>query len=110
MVAEISAAFDEADALPDVTPNTETELNDLYQSYSQNENNIIEQSANVATKNIRLVDAVAEGLRQSMEQHPTLTLMGQDIAEYGGVFKDPLRKEEFLKYLSLIVSEENTPK
>jgi 2-oxoisovalerate dehydrogenase E1 component len=35
----------------------------------------------------RLVDAIGEGLRQSMEVHPNLILMGQDIAEYGGAFK-----------------------
>lgn len=35
----------------------------------------------------RFVDAIAEGLRQAMEFDPKLVLMGQDIAEYGGVFK-----------------------
>ena len=35
----------------------------------------------------RYVDAIREGLWQGMEQHPNLVLMGQDIAEYGGVFK-----------------------
>jgi 2-oxoisovalerate dehydrogenase E1 component len=35
----------------------------------------------------RFVDAITEGLYQSMEQHDNLVLMGQDIAEYGGAFK-----------------------
>jgi len=35
----------------------------------------------------RFVDAVKEGLHQSMNRHSNLVLMGQDIAEYGGVFK-----------------------
>ena len=35
----------------------------------------------------RFIDAVQQGLRQSMEKHPELVLMGQDIAEYGGAFK-----------------------
>jgi 2-oxoisovalerate dehydrogenase E1 component len=35
----------------------------------------------------RLVDAMSDGLRQSMEKHDNLVLMGQDIADYGGVFK-----------------------
>ena len=34
-----------------------------------------------------MVDAISEGLKQSMERYPNLVLMGQDIAEYGGVFK-----------------------
>ena len=39
------------------------------------------------TSEKRFVDAIAEALRQSMERHPDLVLMGQDIATYGGVFK-----------------------
>ncbi|MDI9341368.1 MAG: dehydrogenase E1 component subunit alpha/beta [Sediminibacterium sp.] len=39
------------------------------------------------TNNLRLIDAISQGLRQAMEKHPGLVLMGQDIAEYGGVFK-----------------------
>jgi 2-oxoisovalerate dehydrogenase E1 component len=35
----------------------------------------------------RLIDSIKEGLQQSMQQHPNLILMGQDIAEYGGAFK-----------------------
>jgi 2-oxoisovalerate dehydrogenase E1 component len=38
-------------------------------------------------KNIRFVDAISEGLQQSMVRHDTLIIMGQDVAEYGGVFK-----------------------
>lgn len=36
---------------------------------------------------IRLIDAIKQGLHQSMQQYPNLVLMGQDIAEYGGAFK-----------------------
>ncbi len=35
----------------------------------------------------RLIDAISEGLDQSMARHSNLVLMGQDIAEYGGAFK-----------------------
>jgi 2-oxoisovalerate dehydrogenase E1 component len=34
-----------------------------------------------------LIDAISEGLKQSMQHHPNLVLMGQDIAEYGGALK-----------------------
>lgn len=34
-----------------------------------------------------MIDAISSGLRQSMQRHPNLILMGQDIAEYGGAFK-----------------------
>ncbi|MEI6947501.1 dehydrogenase E1 component subunit alpha/beta [Paraflavisolibacter sp. H34] len=42
---------------------------------------------NDITRTLRFIDALSEGLRQSMRQHPHLLLMGQDIAEYGGAFK-----------------------
>ncbi len=38
-------------------------------------------------RRLRFVDAISEGLHQAMEKDPRLILMGQDIAEYGGVFK-----------------------
>lgn len=42
---------------------------------------------NKIVNNIRLVDAISDGLKQSMEKHGNLVIMGQDIADYGGVFK-----------------------
>jgi 2-oxoisovalerate dehydrogenase E1 component len=35
----------------------------------------------------RYVDAIGDGLREAMRRRPDVILMGQDIAEYGGVFK-----------------------
>jgi 2-oxoisovalerate dehydrogenase E1 component len=40
-----------------------------------------------ASSEKRLIDAISDGLRESMVKHDDLILMGQDIAEYGGVFK-----------------------
>ncbi|HMC01604.1 MAG TPA: thiamine pyrophosphate-dependent enzyme, partial [Flavobacteriaceae bacterium] len=65
-----------------IVPNLTNELNDIYKPYNYQEvksNNILNE--------IRFVDAVSEGLKRSMEQHQDLVIMGQDIAEYGGVFK-----------------------
>ena len=39
------------------------------------------------TSNSRLLDGIKDALHQSMQKHPNLILMGQDIAEYGGAFK-----------------------
>jgi 2-oxoisovalerate dehydrogenase E1 component len=39
------------------------------------------------TPDLRFIDAIKQALQQSMQQHPNLILMGQDIAEYGGAFK-----------------------
>jgi 2-oxoisovalerate dehydrogenase E1 component len=58
------------------------ELSDVYKSFTYQH---IEK--NKTTENIRLVDAISNGLRQSMERYEDLVIMGQDVAEYGGVFK-----------------------
>jgi 2-oxoisovalerate dehydrogenase E1 component len=36
----------------------------------------------LTSHDLRLIDAISEGLKQSMQHHPNLILMGQDIAEY----------------------------
>ena len=74
----LQIAFDE----PAIVPNLEAELADIYKPFNYK---ATKPTTTQDTK--RLVDAISEGLRQSMEIHPDLVLMGQDIAEYGGVFK-----------------------
>ncbi len=58
------------------------ELNSVYKKFD-----FQEIKANGEKEKIRFVDAISNGLRQSMEKHDNLIIMGQDIAEYGGVFK-----------------------
>ncbi len=65
-----------------ITADLETELNDVYKDF---EPEVVAPSTN--TKKIRLIDAISDGLRQSMEKYNDLVIMGQDVAEYGGVFK-----------------------
>jgi len=74
----LQKAYDEETIIPDLT----TELNDVYKTFNYQEVKEIKVS-----KEIRFIDAISEGLKQSMEQHSDLIIMGQDIAEYGGVFK-----------------------
>jgi 2-oxoisovalerate dehydrogenase E1 component len=49
--------------------------------------NFIETKPSTKTSNIRFIDAVSQGLKQSMSKNENLVIMGQDIAEYGGAFK-----------------------
>lgn len=42
---------------------------------------------NLPSEQLRFVDAISDGLEVSLKKHPNLIIMGQDIAEYGGVFK-----------------------
>lgn len=68
---------------PDIIPDTREEMEDVYAPH----NSIETPPANNKTSQKRMVDAISDGLAQAMEKHPNLVLMGQDIAEYGGVFK-----------------------
>ena len=44
-------------------------------------------SAGKAAADVRYVDAISDALRLVMRRDPATVLMGQDVAEYGGVFK-----------------------
>ena len=79
---EIDHALETANSEPPISPSVENELMDVYKTHDYKH---IEPSTE--TKELRFIDAVSEGLKQAMEKHPELILMGQDIAEYGGVFK-----------------------
>ncbi|NRD23703.1 dehydrogenase [Winogradskyella litoriviva] len=80
--AEIDSALESANAEPNIIPNETTELSDVYKSFDYKE-----ISPNDKVEDLRFVDAISQGLKQSMEKHSDLVIMGQDIAEYGGVFK-----------------------
>lgn len=80
---EIDKALDETFAEPEVIPDTEKELQDVFAPYEQKI--IFPVSGKKSPK--RLIDAVSDGLRQSLQKYDNLVIMGQDIAEYGGVFK-----------------------
>lgn len=62
--------------------NLSKELNDVYQKFDYKE-----VECSIHKKNIRFVDAVSEGLKSAMEKYDNLVITGQDVAEYGGVFK-----------------------
>ena len=80
---EIEKGLELAFAEPKIVPNTEEEYRDLYAPFD----NLPVTTHSSGSKNKRLVDAISDGLRESMQRHPNLVLMGQDIADYGGVFK-----------------------
>ena len=65
-----------------ISADLETELKDVFKGYQQE----IIAPSNKKTS-IRLIDAISKGLRESMERYDNLVIMGQDVAEYGGVFK-----------------------
>lgn len=76
--ADLKSSFEEAA----VELNESKELNEVYKKFNYQE---VKPSNEI--DNIRLVDAISNGLRQSMEKYDALVIMGQDVADYGGVFK-----------------------
>ncbi len=75
---EVAKAFDE----PEPDSGAESELADVYAPFS-----MTSSKAGDEKKEMRFIDALADGMQSGMERHDELILMGQDIADYGGVFK-----------------------
>ena len=82
IIHEINENLDKAGAEPAIVPNLTNELNDVYQDFEYKE-----VKSKGRTEEMRFIDAISSGLKQSMQQHKDLVIMGQDIADYGGVFK-----------------------
>lgn len=74
----LKLAFDEDEIKADL----QTELGDVYKSYEFEKVDPVDQS-----REMRFIDAISDGLEHAMKKHDDLIIMGQDIAEYGGVFK-----------------------
>ncbi|MDC1452612.1 thiamine pyrophosphate-dependent enzyme, partial [Vicingaceae bacterium] len=80
--AEIELGLEKAYAEPSIQVSTETELKDIYADFDYS---LVSPAAEV--KEMRMIDSIADAIDLAMAKHHNLILMGQDIAEYGGVFK-----------------------
>ena len=80
---EIEQGLETAYAEETPTANIADEINDVYAPFTPTETNSNQGKAT----DKRLIDAISDGLRQGMERFPNSIVMGQDVAEYGGVFK-----------------------
>ena len=80
--SEIEENLKISNAEENIVADLETELGDVYQSYDFED---FEPSKE--EEKIRFIDAISQSLRESMQRHDNLVIMGQDIAEYGGAFK-----------------------
>ncbi|GLR18054.1 alpha-ketoacid dehydrogenase subunit alpha/beta [Portibacter lacus] len=78
--SRISKELKEAEEFSE--PTIKNEIEDVYKSSA-----VIEMLPEGASKEIRFIDAISQALDQSMTTFDDLVLMGQDIADYGGVFK-----------------------
>lgn len=79
---EIDLALEKAFAEKEIESEVDRELSDVYAPFD-----FQPKIAGKTRRAMRMVDAIAHAMDQAMEKHENLVLMGQDIAEYGGVFK-----------------------
>ncbi|WP_303318039.1 dehydrogenase E1 component subunit alpha/beta [Flavivirga abyssicola] len=82
IIAEINKDLEIAFAEEAIVSYETNELNDVFQEFDYQ---VIDPENKL--EEMRFIDAISNGLKQSMEQHDDLVIMGQDIAEYGGAFK-----------------------
>ncbi|MBX7137292.1 MAG: dehydrogenase E1 component subunit alpha/beta [Oligoflexia bacterium] len=80
---QIEAWVEEAFAAPGVVVDAAREVRDLFAPPAE----MPKRTRSAPSREMRYVDAIQDGLRVAMRRHSGLVLMGQDIAEYGGVFK-----------------------
>ena len=82
---ELALGFAGEECQPDV----EEEMDDVYAPVPLSSSKLDHSDLDFREdlEETRFVNAITAGLDQSMQQHPNLVLMGQDIAEYGGAFK-----------------------
>jgi 2-oxoisovalerate dehydrogenase E1 component len=88
---EIEAGLDVAFNEPEVTPDTDAEVADVYAAHPLTSSPVEEKEHSGAKKkDVRYLDSITDAMRLAMKKFPNLVIMGQDIAEYGGVFKATL--------------------
>ena len=81
---QIETGLKEAAAQPNIEAQTSLEIMDRFSSGAPQG---LKEAPAGSDRPLRFIDAISEGLKVSMEKHPELVLMGQDIGPYGGVFK-----------------------
>jgi len=94
LIAEIDATADRVLGAPEPKSSADRELADVYAPSPAT--HIVPCDAHDAPRTshpapddpeVRYVDAISDALRLVMRHDPTTVLIGQDVAEYGGVFK-----------------------
>lgn len=83
LISQIDELAEWALTQPEVTSSAEKEHADLFAVSAAVETN----GAAAQSSEKRFIDAISDGLRSWMRDEPESVVMGQDIAEYGGVFK-----------------------
>ena len=80
---EIDSNWDKAKSYDEIQFDEKVELKDVYKDFTR----AMTHLDNTTNSEVRFVDAIKKGIDESMSKYDNLVIMGQDIAEYGGVFK-----------------------
>lgn len=80
--AEIEENLQSAFSENPVDVDLSKEVNDVYKEFKYQD-----ISPSIKKESIRFIDAISQSLKESLRRHDELVFMGQDIADYGGVFK-----------------------
>jgi len=80
---EIDSGLEIAFAEQSPEVNTEKELKEIFKPCEIKDTTPLTGNKT----NLRLIDAISCAMKSAMRKHGNLVLMGQDIADYGGVFK-----------------------
>ena len=83
ILAQLNAGIEAVFSEPEIEPNLQEELNDVYAPFIPTINPINNENQT----EMRLIDSVRNAMWMAMEKHDSLVIMGQDVADYGGVFK-----------------------
>ena len=80
---EIDSNWGKSRSYDEIQFDEKVELKDVYKDFTR----AMTHLDNTTNSEVRFVDAIKKGIDESMSKYDNLVIMGQDIAEYGGVFK-----------------------
>jgi len=83
ILTQLNEAIEAVFAEPEIEPDLQEELSDVYAPFAAQ----IEPGNDENSSEMRLIDSIRNAMWLAMEKHDSLVIMGQDVAEYGGVFK-----------------------
>jgi len=80
---EIEEGLEIGFAAGPIAVDTAEEVADVYQPFKA----ATTDTSSMSKSEKKMIQALSDGMKQAMQKHDNLVLMGQDIAEYGGAFK-----------------------
>lgn len=83
ILAQLNESIEAVFAEPEIEADLQEELNDVYAPFTSP----IEPGNHDNCSEMRLIDSIRNALWLAMEKNDSLVIMGQDVADYGGVFK-----------------------